>query len=143
MFHFLCATTNYGIYRFLFTYRWSQHVLWTFKHIRTYRYVLILLALSTWPKIPEIFVVEEVHHCPSNGKLAFVFHDSFVFFFRGFVIEKMIASHVDQYIVMCSLLSFVSINIIIIIVNYLSFLSLPFGRTMQHKIFKCSFACNF
>lgn len=56
------------------SYRWSQHVLWTFEHIRTYRYVLVLLVLGTRSAIPEILVVEKVSHCTPNGEYSTILY---------------------------------------------------------------------
>lgn len=66
LYYKLLYYTNYG---WLYSYRWSQYVLWTFEHICTYRYVHVLLVLGTRSTIPEILVVEKVPHCPPNGKL--------------------------------------------------------------------------
>lgn len=51
---------------FLFVHRWSQYVLRSTEHIRTYRYVHLLFVGRVRTRNPEIFVVEKVFDNTAN-----------------------------------------------------------------------------
>lgn len=48
---------------------WSQHILRSLKHFRTYRHVFLLHGVSDGPQVPEVYLVEEIPHCLPDGAI--------------------------------------------------------------------------